>query len=433
MDLKQKSRIKWAVEGDENTAFFHGIINANTSCNRINGLRIDGVWTTSPPLVKDFTHHFFSEKFKEPADSRPALICPNLANLSGLEVDDLVRPFSLIEVKNAVWECDGDKAPGPDGINFRFLRSVWGGVEADFMELFNNFFSNPGFTQGCMSSFIALIPKVSDPAGLSDYRPISLVGCMNKVISKVLENHLKGVIHGLISEEQTAFLASRSILDGPLMLNEIVTWLKRSKKAGMLFKVDLEKAYDTLSWGFLDSILEQMNFHPRWRSWIMAIVSSARASVLVNGSPTQEFQCGRGLRQGDPISPFLFIIAMEALSGVVKKACSIGIFKGIECGQNGPTLSHFLYADDVVFLGEWSVENARNLNRIMRCFYLASGLQVNLAKSSVFGVGIDDTQVQDMATILRCRVGSFPFKYLGLQVGANMNLVKHWKPIIDTF
>ncbi|KAF5804783.1 putative RNA-directed DNA polymerase [Helianthus annuus] len=301
------------------------------------------------------------------------------------------------------------------------------------MELFNVFFTNPSFSQGCMSSFIALIPKVSDPDGLSDYRPISFVGCVNKVISKVLANRLKGVIHRLISEEQTTFLANRSILDGPLMLNEIVAWLKRSKKEGMLVKVDLEKAYDTLSWDFLDSILEQMNFHPRWRSWVMALVSSARASVLVNGSPTQEFQCGRGLRQRDPISPFLFIIAMEALSGVFKKACSIGIFKGIVCGRNGPALSHLLYADDVVFLGEWSVENARNLNRIMRCFYLASGLRVNLAKSSVYGVGVNESQVLDMATILRCRVGSFPFKYLGLQVEANMNLVKHWKPVIETF
>ncbi|KAJ0883842.1 putative RNA-directed DNA polymerase [Helianthus annuus] len=165
----------------------------------------------------------------------------------------------------------------------------------------------------------------------------------------------------------------------------------------------------------------------------MAIVSTARASVLVNGSPTQEFLCHRGLRQGDPLSPFLFILAMEALTGVMKKACSIGLFKGIKVPTQGPELSHFLYADDVVFIGEWSTQNALNLNRILRCFYLSSGLRVNLAKTSIFGVGVDENQVHTLATLLRCKPGSLPFKHLGLQVGANMNLVKNWDPVVSVF
>ncbi|KAJ0599393.1 putative RNA-directed DNA polymerase [Helianthus annuus] len=166
---------------------------------------------------------------------------------------------------------------------------------------------------------------------------------------------------------------------------------------------------------------------------VMATVSTAKASVLVNGSPTQEFPCYRGLRQGDPLSPFLFIIAMEALSGVIKKACIEGLFHGIRCTPHGPLLSHFFFADDAVFVGEWSGTNAVNLNRIMRCFHLASGLRINLAKSKVFGVGVNDTQLQNLASILKCQVGSLPFKHLGLQIGANMHLVKHWKPGVDTF
>lgn len=115
-----------------------------------------------------------------------------------------------------------------------------------------------------------------------DFRPISLIGCINKVVSKVLVNRLKNVIHKLISEEQSAFLSNRSILDGPLMLNEIIAWLNRSKKKGLLFKVDIDKAYDSLNWRFLDSVLEQMNFPRLWRSWVSDILSSGRASVLVN-------------------------------------------------------------------------------------------------------------------------------------------------------
>ncbi|XP_021989845.1 uncharacterized protein LOC110886365 [Helianthus annuus] len=165
----------------------------------------------------------------------------------------------------------------------------------------------------------------------------------------------------------------------------------------------------------------------------MDTLYSARASVLVNGSPTIEFDCSRGLRQGDPLSPFLFVIAMEALTGIMKKAVSDRIFKGVRCTNEGPILSHFIYADDVIFIGEWSSHNDLNLRRILTCFYLTSVLKMYLSKCSIFGVGVGDQRVQDMATSLHCKRGSLPFKHLGLVVGANMNLVKNWKPVVEAF
>ncbi|KAJ0533271.1 putative RNA-directed DNA polymerase [Helianthus annuus] len=242
----------------------------------------------------------------------------------------------------------------------------------------------------------------------ADFRPISLIGCVNKVISKVLVNRLKGVIGKLISEEQTAFLGGRNITDGPLMLNEVLAWMKMARKEGMFFKVGIHKAYDSLNWEFLHSIMVQMKFPPRWCMWIMVILRSSRASVLVNGSPTLELNCTHGLRQGDPLSPFLFLMAMEALTGIMHKASSSGLFQGIKCSTNGPILTHLLYADDVVFLGKWSVENAKNLRRILRCFFLTSGLKVNLGKSNIFGVGVEHNEAEVMANVLGCKVGSFP-------------------------
>ncbi|KAJ0895798.1 putative RNA-directed DNA polymerase [Helianthus annuus] len=364
---------------------------------------------------------------------RPQLLCPDLVKLSDLEARSLTVPFSGEEIKSAVWDCHGDRAPGPDGINFGFIKRCWDSFEKDFVDLFKDFYMHGSINSGCTSSFLALMPKCNDPSGLADFRPISLIGCINKVIAKVLVRRLKVVIGKLISEEQSAFLSDRSILDGPIILNEVVSWLKKSKKRGMILKVDIEKAYDSLNWVFLRSIMGQMGFPSKWLDWVMETVTTAKASVLVNGSPTQEFVCHRGLRQGDPLSPFLFVMAMEALTRVVKKAVSTGLIHGIQCTSKGPMLSHFLYADDAIFLGEWSETNVRNINRIMRCFYLASGLKVNLNKSSLFGVGVGAKEVSNMARILRCRTGLFPFKYLGLQVGANMNLVRNWKPVIDTF
>ena len=236
---------------------------------------------------------------------------------------------------------------------------------------------------GCNSAFITLIPKSKDPGSLNDYRPITLVGIVNKVVSKVLANRLKRVLAPLISVNQSAFLADRSIMDGPLIVNELVEWWKKSKSKAFLFKVDFNKAYDNVNWAFLMSIMTQMGFPARWCNWIYSSLASAKASVLVNGSTTEEFQCFKGMRQGDPLSPFLFLIVMEALSNILKKASSGGLMRGVSLPNNGPVLSHLLYADDVLFLGEWSRYNIKAVSRFLRCFHLISGLKINLNKSTL--------------------------------------------------
>ncbi|KAJ0501742.1 putative RNA-directed DNA polymerase [Helianthus annuus] len=148
----------------------------------------------------------------------------------------------------------------------------------------------------------------------------------------------------------------------------------------MLFKVDFEKAFDSLKWEFLDSVLAQMGFPALWRKWVLGILSSARSSILVNESPTLEFNIQREVRQGDPLSRLLFILAMEALHVATESALEQGIFKGIKTLGDGPTISHLLYPDDVLFVVEWPEANFHNLARLLRCFHLSSGLKVNFKK-----------------------------------------------------
>ncbi|XP_021980589.1 uncharacterized protein LOC110876737 [Helianthus annuus] len=176
-----------------------------------------------------------------------------------------------------------------------------------------------------------------------------------------------------------------------------------------------------------------MGFPALWRKWISGILSSSRSSILVNGAPSHEFNIERGVRQGDPLSPLLFILAMEALHVATVTANAQGIFKGCKMPNSGPTISHLLYVDDVLFIGEWTDSNFRNLSRLLRCFNLSSGLKVNFDKSNLFGVGVPTESISEKASILRCKTGVFPFTYLGLPLGANMGLVKNWKPIIDRF
>ena len=169
------------------------------------------------------------------------------------------------------------------------------------------------------SSFITLLPKVSNPL-LKDFLPISLIGIQYKIVAKILANRLAEVVNKLVCHEQSTFISGRQILDGPLMLSEVIEWYKYRKKKLMIFKVDLEKAYDSVSWKYLDYVLNQFGFGEKWREWIRECFHLARTSILVNGSPTAEFSIKKGLRQGDPLSPFLFILIMEGLHIAIRDA-----------------------------------------------------------------------------------------------------------------
>ena len=238
----------------------------------------------------------------------------------------LVKPFSVDEVKAAVWDCDSFKSPGADGVNFGFIKEFWHVLNEDLMRFVSEFHRNGKLSRGINFTFIALIPKVDSPQKLNDFRPISLVGCSYKILAKVLANRLRVVVGKVVSETQTTFVKDRQIWDGVVVANEVVDEARKLKKELLLFKVDFEKAYDLMDWHYLDAVMGKMNFPTMWRKWIKECVSIATASVLVNSSPTDEFLLERGLRQGDPLSPFLFLLAAEGLNVMMSEMVSANFF-----------------------------------------------------------------------------------------------------------
>nr|GEV76473.1 putative RNA-directed DNA polymerase, eukaryota, reverse transcriptase zinc-binding domain protein [Tanacetum cinerariifolium] len=358
----------------------------------IRGILKDGNWIEDPSIVKsEFLGHFMA-RFQQSVGIIPVLDSNFISPISQCQRDLLERPFSRDEIKLAVWDCGGDKAPGPDGFSFKFFTFFWDLVKNDVVNFVHEFFHTSLFPQGCNSSFIALIPKVANAKTVSDFRPISLIGCQYKIIGKLLATRIRVVIGDCVNPVQSAFIKGRNILDGPLILNEVISWYRNSKKNLMVFKVDFEKALDSIRWDYLDLVLEKLGFGCRWRSWIKGCFHSTRSSVLVNGTPTNEFELHRGLRQGDPLSPFLFILAMEGLHAYTSKAESLGLFKGCSVGRDNLHISHLMYADDVVFIREWSWSNARNLISMLRCFFLVSELRINIHKSLVIGIGVSDDE-----------------------------------------
>lgn len=195
-------------------------------------------------------------------------------------------------------------------------------------------------------------------------------------------------------------------------------------------KIDFHKAFDSISWKFLDWVLSQMGFPDRWRMWISSCVSSAAASILLNGSPSPPFKLHKGLRQGDPLSPFLFVLVVEALNLLMKKATSLKLWEGLQTSKNGPTLSHLQYADDTIIFCHPSLQSLTNIRNTLILFNLASGLKVNFHKSALYGINVCSNWLSMAAKEIQCKVGHFPFVYLGLPIGGSPSRLSTWEPII---
>ncbi|GAU49838.1 hypothetical protein TSUD_408070 [Trifolium subterraneum] len=252
------------VKGDANSKYFHSVLASRRRGNAISTIQVGGITLEGVnPIRQAVVSHFKANNM-----DRPGIDNLVFKRLSPLDSCSLTIPFSTTEVKAAVWDCDNYKSPSPDEINFCFIKDFWGELQGDVMRFITEFHRNDKLTKGLNSTFIALIPKIDSPQRLNDFRTISLVGCLYKVLVKVLVNRLRLFIGCVISESQTAFVKDRQILDGILIVNEVVDEARKSKKELMLFKVDFKKAYDSVDWGYLDDVMGRMTFLNLWRKWI---------------------------------------------------------------------------------------------------------------------------------------------------------------------
>jgi len=349
----QNSRMNWLEEGDANFKFFHGCMSNRRRQNAINMVSVEGVRVEGVQNVYATVFPHVSNHFKSLGAYRPGVEGLHFRQISWVEAANLTKPFTREEVKRAVWDCDSFKSPGPDGVSFGFLKDFWDLLQEDFMRFLVEFHRNGKLTKGLNYTFIALIPKVTCPQRLNDFRPISLVGCLYKVLAKVLANRLRSVVGSVVSDSQSAFVKGKQILDGILITNEVVDEARQKHKELLLFKVDFEKAYDSVDFKYLDSVMAKMNFPRIWRKSIFECVGTATTSVLVNGFPTEEFPMERGLRQGDPLSLFLFLLASEGFNVLMNAMVGADLFRGYGVGQNDEVrLTHLQFADDTIIIGE---------------------------------------------------------------------------------
>jgi hypothetical protein len=301
------------------------------------------------------------------------------------------------------------------------------------MQVLNYFHEMGSFERSLNATFLALIPKKSDAVEMKNFRPISLVGGLYKILAKILANWLRLVLPSLISPSQNAFVQGRQILDSVLIANECLDSQLRQVDPGVLCKLDVEKAYDHVNWDFLLYLLQQCGFPVRWRNWIRFCISTVRFSILINGCPSGFFASTRGLGQGDPLSPLLFVVVMEALSRFLDRAVQGGFLSGFSVGaQYGSAVmvTHLLFADDTLMFCDANNARIEHLGRVLTRFEAFSGLKINLGKSKMVPVGVVPNMAK-LATILGCHCASLPLNYLGLPLGAKFKETTIWNPIIE--
>ncbi|GKV26106.1 hypothetical protein SLEP1_g35459 [Rubroshorea leprosula] len=429
---QQKSRKMWLKEGDANTKYFHRSVNGRRRRNEICSIMIEGKQLSGVTEIKEGVAEYFQKLFTEEVWQRPKLDGMDFKQISQADNEFLTAPFNEDEIKKVIWECDSSKAPGPDGFNFRFMKSMWEDIKTEVIGFVKEFQEQGRLARGSNASFIVLIPKTKNPQRIEEYRPISLIGVMYKVVAKLMASRLSKVMHKIIGEQQMAFIKGRQLVDGVVIANEVIDEAKRKRRKSFVFKVDFEKAYDKVCWKFLDYMLDRMAFCDTWRRWIQECLQSSMVSILINGSPTRQFPVTKGIRQGDPLSPFLFLIVAEGLNGLMTAAVEKELYKGVDVGNDAVSVTHLQFADDTIFFGEASEQNIRTVKCILRTFEMAAGLKINFGKSQLMGIGVEDDWRNKMAYRLGCKEGEFPIKYLGIPIGGNHRRLKMWQPLLES-
>jgi hypothetical protein len=248
----------------------------------------------------------------------------------GMDLDQLEQAITEEEVWAAIKTLPSDKAPGPDGYSGRFYKVAWQIIKVDFMTAIGRVMQGDVSKLHLLNSaYITLIPKTAEAVEVKDYRPISLIHSFTKIITKVLASRLADKLPSLVSQCQSAFVKGRCIHDNFILVQQTTKALHRQKDPRVLLKLDISKAFDSVSWPFLLEVLKHLGFGPFWCNLLSKLLKSSSTRVLVNGEPVDLICHRRGLRQGDLLLPMLFILVMDVLNSLTSKASEQGLLQPI--------------------------------------------------------------------------------------------------------
>nr|CAA66812.1 non-ltr retrotransposon reverse transcriptase-like protein [Arabidopsis thaliana] len=418
----QKSSISWLYEGDNNTAYFHKMADMRKSINTINfliddfGERIETQQGIKEG-IKEHSCNFFEsllcgvEGENSLAQSDMNLLLSFRCSVD--QINDLERSFSDLDIQEAFFSLPRNKASGPDGYSSEFFKGVWFVVGPEVTEAVQEFFRSGQLLKQWNATTLVLIPKITNSSKMTDFRPISCLNTLYKVIAKLLTSRLKKLLNEVISPSQSAFLPGRLLSENVLLATEIVHGYntKNISSRGML-KVDLRKAFDSVRWDFIISAFRALAVPEKFVCWINQCISTPYFSVMVNGSSSGFFKSNKGLRQGDPLSPYLFVLAMEVFSSLLKARFDAGYIQ-YHPKTADLSISHLMFADDVMVFFDGGSSSLHGISEALDDFASWSGLHVNKDKTNLYLAGTDEVEALAISHY-GFPISTLPIRYLGL-------------------
>jgi hypothetical protein len=340
-----RSRLHYLRDGDANTKFFHLQARLRKKRNFISHLECEGRTVASHEEIQEVLDDFFYNLLGSNVQ-RPFSLNLIACHRDAIDLSSLEAPFSE-EVRDTIGVLPSDKAPGPDGFTGKFHKCCWHIIKSDMIAALNSLHQGNAHKLGMLNSaYLALLPKSNVALSARDFRSISLIHSFAKLVIKMLANRLGPYLQELVASNQSAFVRGRSIHDNFILVQQSIKSLHKQRVSSLFLKLDISKAFDSVSWAFLFEVLSYLGFGPVWRNMISNILVSSSTQVLLNGSPGIPIRHQRGLRQGDPLSPMLFVLVMDVLNSLFNLAERRGLLHSLEGANIRSRLS--VYADDVV-------------------------------------------------------------------------------------
>ncbi|KAL2240746.1 UNVERIFIED_CONTAM: hypothetical protein Sindi_0715800 [Sesamum indicum] len=434
--LQQRAKMAWMKGGDKcSRVFFRKIAQRRTSRRIMQITDALGVTHTQQnEVIHEFVSYYQSllggERRQQVLDLRFIRTWARHI-LTEDEMMQLVAPFTANDVKIAVFDIAEDKAPGPDGYSSGFYKAAWPVVGNEVMKAVLDFFSTGRLLKQVNSTLLALIPKVHSPKSIGDFRSISCCNVLYKIIAKLIVQRLSMVLDKIVSPCQGAFIPGWSIGDNILLAQELFTGynqVRRPPRCAM--KVDIRKAYDTVEWDFLFSVLQLLGFPEGFTRWIEECVTTPSFSVGMNGQPYGFFTGARGLRQGDPLSPYLFVLVMEVLH--------LGLLQLIEQDMHftfhwkceAARIFQLGFADDLLLFCRATIDSIRVLKSGLDRFATWSRLRLNVEKSHLIISRSAQGVKEEMLAILGFQEGHLPMRYLGLPLLSSRLTISDCQPLL---
>ena len=338
------------------------------------------------------------------------------------------------EIYLAVTQLGPLKTPRPDGILAAFYQKFWSIVKHDICQMVKAFFHSGFLLKTLNFTFITLIQKIPTPKLVTQLRPISLCNVTYKIISKILVNRLKPLMDSLITPFQNAFIQGRQLTDNIILAQEVFEYLKKKHKGKWGFgaiKLDMNKAYDRLSWNFLIVVMSTMGFSSKWITWVTQCISTVSYNILINGTTSKTITPTRGIRQGDPLSPYLFLFCANILSCALINQEQIGNLKGLKIGRSAPPLSHLLFVDDSFIFFKIDKNTPTIIQQNLAWYCCLSGQSINLEKSELFcSPNLPLRQQNNLALQLGVKLVDKLGRYLGINFELRGNRISDFQELI---